>query len=319
MRAAISRLSGGASRSYVGSALTALVMFVSLLTLGALSPAAASDLVYFTDAKRTVACEIATADEYTTYDRIRCDLLGAGTPVPLPPNQMNCQADWAGVITMDVNENRLPRWGACVGDSIADGPARAAGTEVRAGAFQCTVLDEGVRCRNVESGYGFVLSHKTLQIMRPAAKAKLSPAGIGKLRLGVSTKRAKKVGWITKPVCGSPQLKPRLRMNVYLSWKKRRLVSAFANAHTNVQTTKRVGVGSTLTQIQAKYRGRVVATKDLVSGQKAHVYLVRGKTGRLVFLLQTAAEEVPSAMTPVDAIWLTKRWNPKKGYAFDGC
>lgn len=319
MRAGALPLRSGSSSRRFGSVVTAVVLLAGLLTLGAPSPATASDLAYFTDANRTVACEIATADEYTPYDKIRCDLLGAGLPVPLPPRQTDCPAEWAAVVTMDQNSNRFPRWGACVGDSIGGGPAKEVGAEVQAGVFRCTVLKEGVRCRNTETRYGFVLSHKTLKPVRPAAKAELSPAGVGKLRLGVTIKRAKKIGWTTKPVCGSPQLKPRLRMKVYLSWKKRRLTSILANAHTNVQTTKRVGVGSTLTQVRAKYRGWIVATKDLVEDRKAHVYLVRAKTGLLVFLLQTTADEVPSATTPVDAIWVTKRWNPKRGYAFDGC
>lgn len=294
-------------------------MLAGLLVGVAPGTAAAADPVHFTDAERTVACQIVEADEYTPYDGLRCDVLGPPVPAPLPPKPSDCPAEWAAVVTMDQNEVRLPQWGACVGDSIAYGPALEAGEAVEAGAFRCVVLSEGVRCRNTGTRYGFVLSHDKLKRLRPAAKAKLSPAGLGKLRLNMSVKRAKKTGWLTKPICGSPQLKQKVRMRVWLNWRKGRLHSVLANSYTNVETRKRVGIGSSLAQVKRRYRGKVVKSTDLVFDRTAYAYVVRHKAGRLVFFLQTSEGQSPSSTTPVDALWAVKKWNPKKGFGFSGC
>ena len=74
-----------------------------------------------------------------------------------------------------------------------------------------------------------------------------------------------------------------------------------------------------LADVKAHHPGRVIRTRDLVDDSSAYVYVERGRTGRLVFLLQTAYGARPSDTTPVDGLWVVQRWNPKRGYGFSGC
>ncbi len=299
----------------------ALLVAACVLVFGAsgLTPASASsDLVYFTDADRTVACQIEIPDDHA--GNLRCDLVGGGVPVPLPPRPSDCPVEWASVVLMDAGGPGLPQWGACVGDSIASGQALATGAVVEAGDYRCDILAQGVNCVNPDTGYGFVLSPTTYQISRPPAKSVLSPTGIGKLKVGMTKRQGRRTGYLGRAVCGSPQLKGRLDLNAYLSWRKKRLKSVLANMHTNLQTTSGVGIGSTLGEAQAAYpTGTVVATTDHVFDRVAHVLIVRAKRRKLVLLLQTVEGHQPSATTPVDGVWVAWRWNPAKGYGFSGC
>jgi hypothetical protein len=298
--------------------LVLVALAASLLSVPG-SASAVDGYANFTDSGRTVACEITTADAYGLQGGVRCDVLGAppnGTP--LPPRPDNCEADWNSTVTMP--EYGLPHWGACVGGSIESGEALAAGTVVEAGAFRCTVLAAGASCRDTELGYGFQVTPTTLTYLRPKAKSVLSAEGLGKLKLGMTVKRARRTGYLAPgAVCGSPQLKRAKHLNVYLDWKKRRFHGLLANHYTNAQATKGVGVGSSLGEVQARYRGSVRATTDHVEGARAYVYVVRGKRGILVFILDGPSTRSPVATDPVGAVWLTRKWNPKSGFGFSGC
>ncbi|WP_141013706.1 hypothetical protein [Nocardioides sambongensis] len=291
-----------------------------LILVSATSPATALATVRFTDAGGTVACRIVPAGEGTAYyDEVRCDLLTAATPVALPPRPPGCHRTWAKSATMIRDD--VPAWGACVGATLDSGNDLEPGTQVSGGTIHCTVLDPGVACRDTSSKRGFRLTPATLTYLRPPARRTISPSGIGKVRIGMTVKRAKRTGHLGKPVCGNPQLKPRYGRSIYLTWHKRRLASVLANVHTDSQSTRGVGVGSMLRDVRGRYRtSEIVRTKDLVAGARAYVVRVRDKRGSLILLLETQhPKQRPSASTPVKALWVTRSFRPRLGYAFDGC
>jgi hypothetical protein len=305
------------------TSLVALLAAISTVVAGLVAvvvapTASAGGAYYLVDASGTIACEIRLADEEYTYtDAIRCDHLGEGTPAPMPSLPSGgCIADWAPVATM--SEGGFPAWGACVGDSINGGSALEPGTVITHGAFRCTGLSVGVRCVDPEVRRGFTLTPTSLTYHRPPARPRLSTSGLGKLRLGMTVKRARRTGYLGAEVCGSPQLRRR-QGQAYLTWRGGRFDGLLANSHTNLDTTRGVGVGSMLRSVRAEHRGRVVLTRDQVEGQPAYVYVVRGKRGRLVFLLDLPLGHRPSATTAVDALWVTRSFSPKRGFGFSGC
>jgi hypothetical protein len=308
----------GSTGSLVGLLLAALTLAL-VVPLSTAAPALASDTVYFEDPSGSVACQIEPPDNETTYQTgVRCDLLtGVPDNSPLPPRQPGCPTDWAP--STYLTEYELPVWGLCVGDSIEGGPSLHSGDVVTSGGITCTALDDGVRCRSTTNGYGFRLKTTSWSPTRPAMKAKLSPNGIGRLKLGMTIKQARRTGYLGPAVCGSPQLKRSLHLGAWLSWSHGRLSGVLANSYAKVEATKHVGPGSTMSQVQDRYRGRTYATRDHVAGERSYVYRVRGSRGQMVFILNTPATRRPAASDLVTAVFLSRQWNPKRGYAFDGC
>lgn len=279
---------------------------------------AATEIQSFEDATGTVACQIVPPSGETYETSVRCDLLsGVPARTPLPPPPADCYADWSP--TARLGEYGLAEWGACIGDSIENGNRLAPGSVVSSGAITCTVIDPGVSCRTSTPGYGFRLAPDAMTPTRPRAKALLSPDGLRRLKLGMTEKQARRTGYLGAAVCDSPQLKGKLHWRAWLSWRHGRFTGLLANMYSNLQATKGVGVGSTLAQVRDRYRGRVIATKDLVEDARAYVYRVRGKRGQMVFILDSPATRPPAPSDPVGAIWLTRRWKPSTGFAFDGC
>lgn len=281
------------------------------------TPAAAGSLTFFTDPSGRVPCLIdVPGDEYPYVTNIRCDVTGDSRPEALPPRPSGCPAEWSPTVTM--NAGRFPRWGACVGDTIAGGRTYDVGEVVSAGSFSCTMLSNGVRCLDSPTRRGFTVTTERLWYLRAPARKRLSPAGIDKLHLGMTKQAGRRTGYLGRAVCGSPQLR-KGQGEAYLSWRNGRLVGILANSYTNLQATKGVGVGTMLRAVTSRYDGRIVATRDLVEDQRAYVYEVKGRRGSLVFLLDLPEGQRPSATTAVDALWVTSAFRPRQGYGFSGC
>lgn len=301
--------------------LVLLALLVSSAAVaGALAPsgssvAASLKIVAFTDASNTVVCQLVRDD----VDKLRCDQREGKVRPALPPKPEYCDFVWNPTVFMDSNDVRIAQWGTCLNDAIGNPPARQPGEVIKLGVFKCRILDPGVKCSDTQLTYGFKLTPKGMKWTRPSAKPKLSAEGIAALRLGMNRAEAVATGQTGEDVCGQPQLSPDLKLRVFLGWRKKRFFSAFANLFTNVQTKKRVGVGSTLGQVQKQYDGLVEETTDLVEGTKEYVFVTEGERGKLVFLLQTFPGDGIGAATPVNGLWAVREWVPKDGYGFSGC
>lgn len=323
----IGRTVGGASHRRRHVIVGAVAILMTLMSPAGASAVGGSDptaddaarqksVYLFTDADRTVFCNVIARDAYTGESSVRCDT--AGLPAwQAPPRAADCPsfAGWGTSVRLDTYS--LPRF-ACVNDSLGNDNRLPAGTVVTQGDFTCTVLAPGVRCRDNLLGHGFEVSLASYTTLRPAAKNRLAPSGLGKLKLGMTVKNARSTGYLKRGVglCGTPELKARWRGA--LRWKRGRLVEVYSGIGGGISTRQGVGSGSTLADLQARHPGLAgpVATKSLADGSSLWVYTQRTRRGVLVFVVDAAASSrTPAALDLVTDVFAARKWTPRRGLA----
>jgi hypothetical protein len=104
------------------------------------------DLVQFVTPSKNIACA-------ATGDGLRCDI--AGHDWPLPPRPKDCDADWGAGAQLGTTASI----GICASDSANGGTTVVAyGSAVRYRDFRCDSAPAGLRCVNLTTGHGFLLS-----------------------------------------------------------------------------------------------------------------------------------------------------------------
>lgn len=273
----------------------------------------------FSDASRTVQCSLTSPDANDDDDSLRCDTVG--TPAfTAPPKPSDCLLEWGNAISLD--PYGLSSF-ACVGDSLFNENQLAAGTVVERGMYSCTILSPGVRCYQTYSGHGFELALHHYAPLRPSAKNLLSSAGLSKLKLGMTYKKARRTGYLSKnQPCGYPELKR--KYGGYVQWTKGRLNEVSAFPGTNLATKRGVGPGATIAEMKHKHPGMrgPFATATLSDNGEVWVYLQRDKRGVLVFVIDnprgTGTGTQPGDLDLVRSMFASRNWRPRKGLA-SGC
>lgn len=313
-------------------AVTLLAALVAMVTATLASPAAASSsstqgrdvlerqraAYLFSDSARTVQCAIVEADADDPLSQVRCDTVGTPT-WQAPPKPSDCSSEWGNSVGLGTYD--VPYYN-CVGDSLHNTNQLPAGTVVDRGDLTCVILAPGVRCRQKQWKNGFEVSLDRFTVVRPPARELLTASGLGKLKLGMSVKKARATGYL-KPgtgMCGPAQLKRRWR-NTFTTWRNDRLWEVSAFPGTNVNTRRGAGPGSTVAEMLALHpevRGPFAAPVLSDTGT-LWVYLQRTKRGVLVFVLDgPSANRQPVAQDLVRSIFAAKKWKPRTGLA-SGC
>ncbi|WP_107767910.1 hypothetical protein [Nocardioides terrigena] len=171
-------------------------------------------------------------------------------------------------------------------------------------------------------GHGFELALDHYPPVRPAAKNLLTPNSLGKLKLGMTDKKARSTGYI-KPgmgACGPPVLKRKRRG--YVGWRRGRVSEVSAFLGTNLNTRRGVGPGSMVTEMQQRHprmKGPFV-TPVLSDTGTLWVYLQRSKRGVLVLVLDgsASADRAPVGADLIRSIFCGEEVVPKVGLA-SGC
>lgn len=283
------------------------------------SPAVAAQArLYTLFSSGAVHCQFADGE---TGQNVRCDLYKTARygKIPQPPNP--CPADWGN--SMGVDEYNKAGWG-CVGDSVYNENRLPKGGSITAGAITCRGTGDGMKCRSTTSGYGFVLTSKKYDFLRPAGRRQMRSTGVGELRPGMTEAQARKTGTLVKvetDCTGSPglTLKPTYG-GAYVTWRDGRVNTINAWDGDRISTTKGVGVGSELRDLRKAYpRLSKPRRADSSSGHHWFVTATRGKY-QTHFLMVGWSERKPWAGTLVDAVVITRSWNPRvEALDFHGC
>jgi hypothetical protein len=90
----------------------------------------------------------------------RCDILHHSWPLPKKPK--SCEFDYGGSVF--IGDRGRGEYG-CVSDSaFRAGPVLPYGESLRKGRFRCTSEEVGVRCRNLRTHHGFLLSRQRVRL-----------------------------------------------------------------------------------------------------------------------------------------------------------
>lgn len=117
------------------------------------SAAAADSLVGFASPSRNIGC-------YMDNTQVRCDIRNRSWSPPRRPKW--CPLDYGQGLTLGARGRG--RY-VCAGDTALDGQrALAYGRSIHRGAFSCTSLSSGMRCVDVRTHHGFVLSRQSAEL-----------------------------------------------------------------------------------------------------------------------------------------------------------
>jgi len=149
----------------------------------------------------------------------------------------------------------------------------------------------------------------------------LAPHGLGKLKLGMTVKKARSTGYIKpgKGICGPPVLKQ--KYGAHLGWHQGRLAEVAAFPGSNIATRRGVGPGATVAEMRSGHPGLAgpFTTPLLSDSGTVWAYLQRTKSGVLVFVLDgSASGRAPVDQDLVRSMFAAKKWSPRKGLA-SGC
>lgn len=276
--------------------------------------AAASYVAFEVSGK--VRCQISE----TEYDdtAVRCDVQGA--TFESPPRPDDCPADWGSTVGM--TSTLGPRF-ECVGDALMTGDALAAGEVRRLGDISCTALTDGVSCR-VAGGLGFTVTPGSWAWHPRTGKRLLSPGRIGKIKLGMTLREAKRRGAVRRDRsewgCGgiaANNLKPKYQ-GAYVVWRRNRIDSIVAWSKARVQTSEGIGVGSSYADARRAYPDAVTQKTSFPFDSTALV-VRRGKT-RLWMFFTPGYEEPPFwAGTRMELMVTSRSWRPRKELDYHGC
>jgi hypothetical protein len=91
---------------------------------------------------------------YLSAEAARCDIVKKSWAPP--PKPADCELDWGSGITVSQDGEATF---TCAGDTVLGaGDVLAYGQSLRAGDFVCDSASTGMRCSNLSSGHGFMLS-----------------------------------------------------------------------------------------------------------------------------------------------------------------
>jgi hypothetical protein len=91
---------------------------------------------------------------------VRCDIIDADWPRPLPP--ADCQNDYGHMVVIGLDK---PAEFICAGDTVFGSEELLPdGESITSGAFRCDSVDSGITCRNIEAGHGFSISYDAYRL-----------------------------------------------------------------------------------------------------------------------------------------------------------
>jgi hypothetical protein len=117
----------------------------------------------FTSPDNNVSCAFRRPQGSTTEGLVRCEIIVKTWQPPAKPD--TCTVDWGFGITLDTRAGML-----CAGDTIRGdaGSVRLPyGTSIRFDPLTCISTQNGIDCRNDQTGAGFLLGRKTYQLRNP--------------------------------------------------------------------------------------------------------------------------------------------------------
>lgn len=126
---------------------------LALLGLSApASPAAAADYYVISSPSDNIYCDMGDS---SFYRGVRCDV--RVHTWPRPPRPSGCDLDWGD--SLYVGTRGVARW-TCHGDTLlgSDSYVLPYGRSLRVGRFKCTSKTTGMRCVNLRTGHGFLIS-----------------------------------------------------------------------------------------------------------------------------------------------------------------
>jgi hypothetical protein len=128
------------TRSRRAVALTAVV-----LAAGAAASPAGAAVRWFHSPSGNIACEVASARPHLgTY---------AHCATATPPRSVELRLD---------GTSRVCRGVACIGNAPENSVVLRYGTAIRVGPFRCSSARDGIRCRVIRTGRGFLVSRERI-------------------------------------------------------------------------------------------------------------------------------------------------------------